>query len=81
MMEIDELRELIDKLIKESSDLANKIFKLENVLYTQKGPEQFTRRQLALLNIQLMSMRTYYNVLRARIEDLDNQVNKMEDKR
>ena len=80
-MNNDELRELIDKLIKESSDLANKIFKLESVLYSQRGTEQFTHRQLGLLDIQLMSMRTYYNVLRARIEDLHNQANKMEDKR
>lgn len=79
-MNIEELRELIDRLIKESSELANKIFKLENVLYSQRGPEQYTHRQLGLLDIQLMSMRTYYNVLRARIEDLDNQVNKMEGK-
>ena len=80
MMGIEELRELIGKLRNESSDLANKIFKLENVLYSPRGSEQFTKNQINLLDVQLFSMKTYYSILRTRMEDLDDEIRKLEDK-
>ena len=79
MMDIEELRELIGKLGNESNDLANKIFKLENVLYST-GSEQFTKKQIDLLDIQLFSMKTYYSTLRTRMEDLNDEIIRLENR-
>lgn len=67
--------------IKESSELSNKIMKLENTLFSYRGTEKFTGNQLDLLNVQYMSMKTYFQVLCARIRDLENDIIKLEDKR
>ena len=79
MMDIEELRELIGKLGNESNNLANKIFKLENVLYST-GSEQFTKKQIDLLDIQLFSMKTYYSTLRTRMEDLKDEIIRLENR-
>lgn len=78
-MEIEEIKELIDKLSKELSELSNKIMKLENTLFSYKGTEKFTTNQLDLLNIQYMSMKTYFQVLHARIRDLENDIIKLKE--
>lgn len=78
-MDIDELRELRDKLCRESNDLANKILKLEDALFSQRDCEKFTKNQISLLYIQLHSMKVYYRVLCARIEDIDDRVIELED--
>lgn len=79
-MGIEELRELQNKLEKEANHLVNKIMTLEDKLFSPKGIEKITRSQLNLLDIQLNSMKTYYRVLRARIEDFQEQIIRLENK-
>lgn len=80
-MEIEEIRELQNKLQKETNQLVNKILKLQDVLFSGREIEKITNSQLNLLDIQLNSMKTYYRVLQARIEDFEHEIRKMEDKR
>ena len=76
--ELEELKELQNKLQKEANQLVNKILNLEDILYSRKRVEKITNTQISLLDIQLMSMKTYYSVLRARIEDFENEIRKLE---
>ena len=79
-MEIEELRELQNKLQREANQLVNKILKLEDILFSRRNVEKITNTQINLLDIQLNSMKTYYSVLRARIEDFENEIRKLENK-
>lgn len=74
MEEIEEIRRIQNKLYEESSELADKMSKLDITLHSYNGTEKFTISQLNLLEIQLQSMKTYFRVLRARIEDLQNEI-------
>lgn len=78
MMEIEEIRELESKLQKEANQLVNKILKLQDVLFSSR---EITRTQMNLLDIQLNSMKTYYRVLQARIEDFEYEIRKLENER
>lgn len=80
-MEIEELRELQNKLQREANQLVNKILKLQDILFSRRNVEKITNTQINLLDIQLNSMKTYYSVLRARIEDFENEIKKLEDNR
>ena len=80
-MEIEELRELQNKLQKEANQLVNKILKLQDILFSRREVEKITNTQINLLDIQLNSMKTYYSVLRARIEDFEYEIKKLEDER
>lgn len=80
-MNIEELRELQNKLQKEANQLVNKIMNLEDLVFSRREIEKITNSQLNLLDIQLNSMKTYYRVLRARIEDFEHEIKKLEDKR
>lgn len=80
-MRIEELRELQDKLQRESNHLVNKIMDLENMLFSREQVEKITNSQMNLLDIQLNSMKTYYRVLRARIEDFEYEIRKLENQR
>ena len=80
-MGIEELRELQNKLQKEANQLVNKIMNLEDLVFSRREIEKITNSQLNLLDIQLNSMKTYYRVLRARIEDFEHEIKKLEDKR
>lgn len=78
-MRIEEIRELQNKLQRESNQLVNKIMGLEN-MFSCEQVEKITNSQLNLLDIQLNSMKTYYRVLRARIEDFEHEIKKLENK-
>ena len=80
-MEIEELRDLQNKLEKEANQLVNKIMNLEDMLFSRREVEKLTNTQINLLDIQLNSMKTYYRVLRARIEDFEYEIRKLEDNR
>lgn len=74
MEEIEEIRRIQNKLYEESSELADKMSKLDITLHSYNSTEKFTISQLNLLEVQLQSMKTYFRVLRARIEDLQNEI-------
>lgn len=80
-MNIEELRELQNKLQKEANELVNKIMKLEDILFSGREVEKITRTQINLLDIQLNAMKTYYRVLRSRIEDFEYEIRKLENER
>lgn len=80
-MNIEEMRELQNKLQKESNQLANKIMNLEDTLFSPREVEKITHTQINLLDIQLSAMKTYYRVLRARIEDFEYEIRKLENGR
>lgn len=77
-MEIEEIKELQEKLYQESSELSDKIIKLDNTIHSFNSLEKFTVVQLNLLEVQLMSMKTYFRILRARIEDFQDQIIRLE---
>ena len=79
-MGIEEIRELQNKLQKEANQLVNKIIKLQDILFSGREIEKITRNQLNLLDIQLNSMKTYYRVLQARIEDFEYEIRELENK-
>lgn len=79
-MGIEELQELQDKLSKEANQLVNNIMNLEDILFSRRETEKITRTQFNLLDIQLNSMKTYYRVLRARIEDFEYEIRKLKNK-
>lgn len=80
-MEIEEIRELQNKLQKEANQLVNKIMSLQDMLFSRNQVEKITNTQINLLDIQLNSMKTYYRVLRARIEDFEYEIRKLENGR
>ena len=80
-MGIEEIRELQNKLQKEANQLVNKILKLQDILFSGREIEKITNTQINLLDIQLNSMKTYYRVLQARIEDFEYEIRELENKR
>lgn len=80
-MGIEEMKEVQNKLQKEANELVNKIMKLEDVLFSRREVEKITNTQMNLLDIQFMSMKSYYRVLRARIEDFEYEIRKLENQR
>lgn len=80
-MGVEELRELQNKLEKEANQLVNKIMNLEDKLFSRREVEKITNDQINLLDIQLSAMKTYYRVLRARIENFEYEIRKLENKR
>lgn len=80
-MNIEELRELQNKLEKEANQLVNKIMNLEDKLFSSREVEKITHTQINLLDIQLNAMKTYYRVLRARIENFEYEIRKLENER
>lgn len=79
-MEIEEIKELRNKLFEESSTLSDKIIKLDTILHSYNNTEKFAINQLNLLEVQLMTMKTYFRILRARIEDFQDQIIRLENK-
>lgn len=80
MEEIEEIRKIQHKLYEESSELADKMAKLDEVLNSPRNYDEITGHQLNLLNIQLQSMKTYFRVLRVRIVDLQDEITRLENK-
>ena len=80
-MKIEEIKKLQEKLYEESSELADKMSKLDIALHSYNSTEKFSINQLNLSEAQLMSMKTYFRLLRARIEDLHEQIIRLENER
>lgn len=80
-MNEEELKELQDKLLKEANQLVIKIMDLEDILFSRRRVEKISNAQINLLDIQLNSMKTYYRVLKVRIEDFENEIKRLENER
>lgn len=70
---INELEQLQQRLYTEDNDLFEKIMKLEDFI-TSVRITKISKQQANLLEVQFQAMRTYHQVLRARINDLQNEI-------
>lgn len=70
---INEIERIRDKLWDEDNELFEKIMKLDNFMNSIRITK-ISKQQANLLEIQFQAMRTYHQVLRARINDLQNEI-------
>lgn len=70
---INELEKLQSRLYAEDNELFEKIMKLEDFINSIKITK-ISKQQANLLEVQFQAMRTYHQVLRARINDLQNEI-------
>ncbi len=70
---ISKNQEIQNKLYDEDNELSEKIMKLEDFL-NSKRIQEISKTQSNLLEVQFQAMRTYHQVLRARINDLQNEI-------
>ena len=70
---INELERIKDKLYDEDNNLFKKIMKLEDFLNSIRITK-ISKQQANLLEVQFQAMKTYHQVLRARINDLQNEI-------
>lgn len=70
---INELEKLESRLWEEDNELFEKIMKLEDFINSIKITK-ISKQQANLLEVQFQAMRTYHQVLRARINDLQNEI-------
>lgn len=70
---INELERIQAKLYEENNELFEKIMKLENFINSIKITK-ISKTQANLLEVQFQAMRTYHQILRARINDLQNEI-------
>lgn len=70
---INKLKQIRNKLFEEDNELFEKIIKLEEFINSNRITK-ISREQVNLLEVQFQAMRTYHQVLRARIIDLQNQI-------
>ena len=70
---IKELELIQAKLYDEDNELFEKIMKLEDFINSVRI-KKVSKTQANLLEIQFQAMRTYHQVLRARINDLQNEI-------
>lgn len=70
---INELERIQAKLYEEDNELFEKIMKLENFIDSIKITK-ISKTQANLLEVQFQAMRTYHQILRARINDLQNEI-------
>lgn len=70
---INELERIQAKLYEENNELFEKIMKLENFINSIKITK-ISKTQANLLKVQFQAMRTYHQILRARINDLQNEI-------
>lgn len=70
---INELERIQAKLYDEDNELFEKIMKLEDFL-NSIGTTKISKSQYNLLEVQFQAMRTYHQTLRARINDLQNEI-------
>lgn len=73
---ISKNQEIQNKLYDEDNELFEKIIKLEDFL-NSKRIHEISKTQSNLLEVQFQAMRTYHQVLRARINDLQNEIFKL----
>ena len=76
---INELEKLQSRLYTEDNELFEKIMKLENFINSIRITK-ISKQQANLLEVQFQAMRTYHQVLRARINDLQNEIFEGENK-
>lgn len=70
---INEIERIRDKLWDEDNELFEKIMKLEDFMNSIRITK-ISKQQANLLEVQFQAMRTYHQVLRARINDLQNEI-------
>lgn len=70
---LEELEGIQTNLYKEDNELFEKIMKLEDFLNSIKITK-VSKTQRNLLEVQFQAMRTYHQTLRARINDLQNEI-------
>lgn len=70
---INELEIIQAKLYDEDNELFEKIMKLEDFINSIKITK-ISKTQVNLLEVQFQAMRTYHQTLRARINDLQNEI-------
>lgn len=70
---LEELEGIQTNLYKEDNELFEKIMKLEDFLNSIKITK-VSKTQRNLLEVQFQAMRTYHQILRARINDLQNEI-------
>ena len=70
---INKLAEIQGKLCKEDNELFEKIMKLEDFINSIRITK-ISKTQANLLEVQFQAMRTYHQTLRARINDLQNEI-------
>lgn len=70
---IEELERKQANLYKEDNELFEKIMELEDFLNSIKITK-VSKTQHNLLEVQFQAMRTYHQTLRARINDLQNEI-------
>lgn len=75
---INELERIQAKLYDEDNELFEKIMKLEDFLNSNRTLK-ISKSQFNLLEVQFQAMRTYHQILRARINDLQNEILKKEE--
>ena len=66
------------KLYDEDNELFEKIMKLEDFINSIRITK-ISKQQANLVEVQFQAMRTYHQVLRARINDLQNEIFKIEE--
>ena len=70
---LEELEGIQTKLYEEDNKLFEKILKLDHLLNSIKITK-VSKTQHNLLEVQFQAMRTYHQTLRARINDLQNEI-------
>ena len=70
---INELEKLQSRLYTEDNELFEKIMKLEDFINSIRITK-ISKQQANLLEVQFQAMRTYHQTLRARINDLQNEI-------
>ena len=70
---INEIERIRDKLWDEDNELFEKIMKLEDFMNSIRITK-ISKQQANLIEVQFQAMRTYHQVLRARINDLQNEI-------
>ena len=75
---INELERIQAKLYDEDNELFEKIMKLEDFINSVRITK-ISKQQANLLEVQFQAMRIYHQVLRARINDLQNEIFKIEE--
>lgn len=66
-------REIIDKLLKENSEVAGKMIRLEEFMQTE-GHERLSNKEKRLLLIQYNAMQVYADVLLQRIDEIKERL-------
>ena len=74
---IAKIQDLQNRLYREDDELFEKIMKLEDFLNTNNKFTNISNSQRNLLEVQFQAMRTYHQTLRARINDFQQEIFKI----